>query len=270
MGVVCDIKMLIDTHAHLDFPEFKGEVAAVLGRAKEAGVEKIINVGIDVETSKSSTDLARLYPEIYSAIGVHPHSANDLDLETRMTLSKFIANPKVVAIGEIGLDYYYLKRSSQFANYPNRDQQIFCFEQMLDMALEYRLPVIIHSRESDADIIAILKSYSDQLRGVVHCFSGNYDFAKKLLDIGFLTSFTGNITYKKLDETKEVIEKMPLGSMMVETDCPYLSPESKRGERNEPANVVEVAKKIAQIKNVNLSEVERMTTRKAISFFKLK
>ncbi len=262
--------MLIDTHAHLDFPEFKGEVTAVLGRAKEAGVEKIINIGVDEETSRSSADLARLYPEIYATIGVHPHSANDLELETRMTFSTFIVNPKVVAIGEIGLDYYYLKRSSQFSNYPTREQQIFCFEQMLDMALEYRLPVIIHSREADADIIAILKSYSDQLRGVIHCFSGNYDYAKKILDMGFLISVTGNITYKQSQETRDAIEKIPLGSIMVETDCPLLTPESKRGDRNEPAFVVEVAKKIAEIKKISIFEVERMTTKKALSFFKLK
>lgn len=262
--------MLIDTHAHLDFPEFKGEVAAVLQRAKEAGVEKILNVGIDAATSKTTADLARLYPEIYAAIGIHPHSANDLELDTRMILSQYMANKKVVAIGEVGLDYYYLKRSSQFANYPSREQQIFCFEQMLDMALEYRLPVIIHSREADADIVAILKSYSDQLRGVVHCFSGDYDFAKKILDIGFLISVTGNITYKRSQEIRDAVEKIPLGSLMVETDCPYLAPESKRGDRNEPAYVVEVAEKIAEIKKVNLSEVERMTTRKALSFFKMK
>jgi TatD DNase family protein len=262
--------MFIDTHAHLDFPEFGGDVAATIGRANEVGVGKIINIGVDVESSKKSVDLARVYPEIFSTIGIHPHSSEDLNLDTRMVLSKFIANRKVVAIGEIGLDYYYLKRSSQFANYPDREMQIFCFEQMLDMALEFHLPIVIHAREAESDIFSVLKSYSNQLRGVFHCFSEDYEFAKKVLDLGFLISFTANITYKKSESTRVAIDKIPLGSIMLETDSPYLPPELKRGERNEPANVILVAEKIAEIKNISLEEVERTTTKKAESFFKLK
>ena len=261
--------MFVDTHAHLDFPEFKAEIGSMIGHANKAGVKKIINVGVDVESSKKSTEMSRHYPEIYAAVGIHPHSALDLDMEVRPTLTTFTGNRKVVAIGEIGLDYYYLKRSSQFARYPTRDEQIFCFEQMLDLAMELHLPVIIHSREAETDTLAILKSYKDSLRGVFHCFSGNYDFAKKILDIGFLISVTGNITYKKSEETQQAIKKIPLGSIMIETDCPYLAPEPYRGDRNEPAYVVEVAKKIADIKNIPLSEVERSTTKKAESFFRL-
>lgn len=261
--------MFIDTHAHLDFPEFKAEVPAVLGRAVDASVKKIINVGVDLETSKTSNDLARRYPEIYAAIGIHPHSALDLDLDVRPELTKFSANRKVVAVGEIGLDYYYLKRSSQFAKYPGREEQIFCFEQMLDLALELHLPVIVHSREAETDTLAVIKSYTGSLRGVVHCFSGDYEFAKKILDAGFLISFTANITYPKNQHLLEVIKKVPLGSIMIETDCPYLPPESKRGERNEPANVIEVAKQISEIKEISLVDVERTTTKKAESFFRL-
>lgn len=261
--------MFIDTHAHLDFPEFKAEVGSMVGHANKAGVKKIINVGIDVDSSKKSSELSRHYPEIYAAVGIHPHLAMDLDLEVRPTLTNFSANRKVVAIGEIGLDYYYLKRSSQFSKCPSRAEQIFCFEQMLDLALELHLPIIVHSREAETDILAILKSYADSLRGVFHCFSGNYDFAKKILDIGFLISFTGNITYQKSEEICQAIKKIPLGSIMIETDCPYLAPEPHRGERNEPAYVVEVAKKIAEIKNLPLSEVERSTSKKAESFFRL-
>lgn len=261
--------MFIDTHAHLDFPEFKAEVPATLCRAVDASVKKIINVGVDLQSSKNSSDLARRYPEIYAAIGIHPHSALDLDMDVRPELTKFSANRKVIAIGEIGLDYYYLKRSSQFAKYPGREEQMFCFEQMLDLALELHLPVIIHTREAEADTLAIIKSYAGSLRGVVHCFSGSYEFAKKILDIGFLISVTGNITYKKSEETQQTIKKIPLGSIMIETDCPYLPPESHRGERNEPAYVIEVAKKIAEIKEISLAEVERTTTKKAESFFRL-
>jgi len=261
--------MYIDTHAHLDFPEFRDDLGGVLGRARNAEVKKIINVGIDLDTSKKSLYLARHYPEIYAAVGIHPHSALDLDLEVRPLLTGYAENKKVVAVGEIGLDYYYLKRSSKYSRYPSREEQIFCFEQMLDLAIELRLPVIVHARESEADIIGILKSYSGSVRGVVHCFSGDYDFAKKILDLGLLISVTGNITYKKSDQTREAIKKIPLGSLMIETDCPYLSPEIYRGKRNEPANVVEVAKEISEIKKVSLNEVAKNTTKKSLSFFNI-
>ena len=258
--------MFIDTHAHLDFPEFKTEVSAVLGHAKEVGVERVINVGIDVDSSKHSLDLARKYPEIYASVGFHPHCANDLNIESKGQLITYLNHEKTVAVGEIGLDYYYLKRSSQYAHYPNRAQQIFCFEQMLDLALETNLPAIIHCREAAPDILAILKSYRGQLRAVIHCFSENWDFADKVLDLGFAISFTGNITYKNPDIV-EAIRRIPLGSIMIETDSPYMPPEPYRGKRNEPAYVVEVARKIAQIKNVSLAEVERETTHKAMKFF---
>lgn len=263
--------MFIDTHAHLNFPEFKTEVPAVLGRAKEAGIERIINVGVDLDSSKQSLDLARKYPEVYATVGFHPHCAKDLDIESKGKLITFSNHEKVVAIGEIGLDYYYLKRSSKYANYPTRDEQIFCFEQMLDLALETGLPAIIHSREADADIFGILKSYHGQLRAVMHCFSGDWEFAEKILDLGFAISFTGTITFKNANsDTLEAVKKIPLGSIMIETDCPLISPEPYRGKRNEPAYVVEVARRIAEIKGVSLAEVEQETTKKAMKFFGIK
>lgn len=261
--------MFVDTHAHLDFPEYKTEVSAVLGRAREVGVERIINPGVDIDTSKHALDLARKYPEIYAAAGFHPHCANDLDIESKGRLISFTAHEKVVAIGEIGLDYYYLKRSSKYSHYPTRDQQIFCFEQMLDLTMETGLPAIIHSREADADILAILKTYKNQIKGVIHCFSGDYDFAEKILDIGLAISLTGNITYKNPDLV-DAIRRIPIGSIMLETDSPYLTPEPMRGKRNEPAYVVKVAKKIAEIKNLPLAQVEDETTKKAIKFFGIK
>ena len=259
--------MLIDTHAHLDFPEFKNEVHQVLGRAVAAEVRRVLNVGVDLESSKKSVDLARKYPEIFAAVGIHPHSALDLDIEAKQQLLTIANHPRVVAIGECGLDYYYLKRSSQFSKYPGRQQQIFCFEQMLDLSIELRLPVIIHCREAEADVYAILKSYQKDLRGVVHCFSSDWDFAKKILDLGMALSFTGNITYKKGTEVERIIAEIPLGGMMIETDCPYLAPEPYRGKRNEPAYVVRVAEEIARIKNVSLAEVEKATSKKAMSLF---
>lgn len=259
--------MFIDTHAHLDFPEFKNEVHQVLGRAIDADVRRILNVGVDSESSKKSVDLARKYPEVFAAVGIHPHSAMDLNIEAKQRLLTIANHQKVVAIGECGLDYYYLKRSSQFSRYPSREQQIFCFEQMLDLSIELRLSVIVHCREAEADAYAILKSYQKDIRGVVHCFSSDWDFAKKILDLGMAISFTGNITYKKGAEIERIIAEVPLGSMMIETDCPYLAPEPYRGKRNEPAYVVQVAEEIARIKQISLSEVEKQTTKKAMMLF---
>ena len=261
--------MLIDTHAHLDSPDFKHEVASIVSRARISRVEKVVNVGTDPISSKNSVDLARRYPEIYAAVGFHPGSAKELNIETQAEIANLARQDKVVAIGEIGLDYYYLKRSSKYAHYPTREEQIFCFEQMLDIALELKLPVIIHSREADADLIAILKSYSGVLKGVIHCFSGDWDFAEKILDLNFAISFTGNITYKNNKDAEEIIKKIPIGSVMVETDAPFMTPEPYRGKRNEPSYVLEVVKKIAQIKGLNLAEVERETTKKAKKFFKI-
>jgi len=259
--------MYIDTHVHLDFPEFKNEVHQVLGRAIDVEVRRVLNVGVDIESSKKSVDLARKYPEVFASIGIHPHSSMDLNIEAKQRLMTIASHPKVVAIGETGLDYYYLKRSSQFSKYPSREQQIFCFEQMLDLSIELRLPVIIHCREAESDIFAILKSYQKDIRGVLHCFSSDWDFAKKILDIGLSLSFTGNITYKRGTELERIIAEIPLGLMMIETDCPYLAPEPFRGKRNEPAYVIKVAEEIARIKDISVNEVERQTTKRAMTLF---
>lgn len=262
--------MLIDTHCHLDLKDFKHEVASVLSRARQRGVEKMINVGVDAKSSKDSVDLARRYPEIYAAVGIHPDASDTLNIETQGELMELVCHEKVVAIGEVGLDYYYIKRSSKYARYPSREQQIFCFEQMLDLALETKLPVIVHSREADADLLAILKSYKGALRGVIHCFSGDYSFAEKILDLGFAISFTGNITFKNANPgLLHAIKRIPIGSIMVETDSPFLAPEPYRGKRNEPANVIEVARKIAEIKDISLAQVELETTKKAKKLFKI-
>lgn len=261
--------MLIDTHVHLDSKEFQGDVTNVLARARAAGVAKMINVGYDALSSRRGIDLSRMNQEIFVAVGIHPHNALGFDIEAYQQILTLASHKKVVAIGEIGLDYYYLKRSSQYSNYPSREHQIIAFEQMMDLALELKLPVIIHAREADADILAILKSYSPEVTGVIHCFSGDFDFASQVLDLGFAISFTGNITFKNNDKLREVVTRIPLGSIMIETDCPDLAPEPYRGKRNEPSLVVKIAEKIAEIKQVSFSEVARTTTRKAEKLFNL-
>lgn len=261
--------MLIDTHTHLDDDQFKGDLSNVLARARSVGVIKIINVGFNTLSSRRSLDLSRMNAEIFTAIGIHPHHALELDIAAYQQIVTLASHKKVVAIGEIGLDYYYLKRSSQYSNYPDRNHQLLAFEQMLDLALELKLPVIVHAREADTDILTVLKSYSGLLSGVVHCFSGNLEFAEELISLGFAISFTGNITFKKADQLRSVVKKIPLGSIMVETDCPDLAPEPFRGKRNEPAYVAQVAEAIAEIKEIPLDEVARSTTKKAEKLFKL-
>lgn len=258
--------MFIDTHVHLDMPDYQNEVTAVLMRAKTKGVEKLINIGVNLESSRKSWELARRHPEIYAAVGLHPDSANDLNIETQSDLLHLTRQDKVVAIGEVGLDYYYLQRSSQYSNCPSKKEQIFCFEQMLDMVLETQLPVIVHTREAEEDTLAVLKGYTG-VKGVIHCFSGDLKLAESFLDLGFSLSFTGNITFKNNKDAEEVIKNIPLGSIMIETDCPFLAPEPYRGKKNEPVYVAEVARKIAEIKGISLAEVESETTKKAKKLF---
>lgn len=259
--------MFIDTHAHLHDKAFGGRVAEVIGRAHEAGVSKIVNVGYDIESSRRSVDYARLYPEIYATVGIHPHSCFDLDIDSYQRLMTLAGHKKVVAVGEIGLDYYYIRRSSQFSKYPNRERQLAAFEQMLDLALELKLPVIIHSREAETDLLAILKTYKGMLRGVVHCFSGDYETAEEIIDLGLLISITGNITYKNNETLHLAVKKIPLDKIMLETDCPSLTPEPYRGQLNEPANIPIIAEAIAKIKEMTLDEVEETTSKTARSFF---
>jgi TatD DNase family protein len=255
------LKMLIDTHCHLDFPEFEADRPEVLKRAQEAGVNYVINIGSSLTGSINSVKLARDYPNIFAVVGCHPHDASDLsgqDLETIKILAK---SDKVVAIGEIGLDYY--------RNLSPQTTQKEIFINLLRLAKLLDLPAVIHSREAQADTLKILDAESIK-KAIVHCFGGDLNFLKACIDRGYLVSFTCNVTYKKAQDVREAVRSAPLGRICLETDAPYLSCEGNRGKRNEPCFIKTLAEEIAKIKEVSVEEIARATTQNAQNFFNLR
>lgn len=261
--------MFIDSHAHLTFPEYENDRKAVIARAMEMGVSEIVNIGSgqEVEGNTASLKLARANREIYSTIGFHPHDAGkifekgDRPFET---IRRLADDKKVVAVGEIGLDYHYVGKEG-------RPAQIECFRRLLDLAKELKLPVIIHDREAHEDTIFTLRSLrAADWGGVMHCFSGDTKFAGQILELGFYISVTGAVTFKKkAEELQEVVKYVPIERLLIETDCPFIAPEPYRGKRNEPAYVIEVAKKIAELKNLSLEDVGRITSLNARRLFHL-
>ncbi len=255
--------MLVDTHAHLDFPDFDPDRKEIIQKAAEAGVKHIINVSSDLRGCLASLELARNYENIFAAIGIHPHSAAEIGEEDFQRIPGLLKNEKVVAIGEVGLDYYRNLSS------PGRQRDLF--SRFIGLSLETQLPLIIHSREAEADTISILKSRAAgaAIKGVIHCFSGSKDFCRECLDLGLSISFTCNITYKKSDALRELVKHVPSDRLLLETDCPYLSPEGLRGKRNEPANVRLLAQFIADLRGCSFEEITRKTTDNAIRLFRL-
>ena len=252
--------MFIDTHCHLDFPEFSQDRDEVIKSAKAQGVEYIVNVGADLAGCNNSIALAEKYDFIYAAVGIHPHDAKDVDEKSIALVRELAKKEKVVAIGEIGLDYY--------RNISAPDAQKTSFASFLKIAKDLNLPAIIHCREAQDDVLKIFKE-AMPVSAVVHCFSGDEIFLKNCLDLGLFISFTCNITYRNADVLRNVVKACPVERIFLETDCPYLSPEGARGKRNVPANVKQVAESISQIKGVGLHEITRITTTGAKKFFKL-
>jgi TatD DNase family protein len=251
--------MLIDTHAHLTMPEYS-DLAEVVERAKEKGVEIIINASFDLESSQAAVRFAKEFPGLYAAVGIHPHDAHTVTPEMVNELKKLSQNPKVVAIGETGLDYHYTLE--------HKDKQKEVFREHLRLAQELSLPVIVHDREAHEDVMTIIREENrGDLKGVLHCFSGDLKLAQWAIDMGLYISFTGNVTFKKAQKMSEKVAAIPLEKLLLETDCPYLSPEPHRGERNEPAYLIHTAQKIAEIKNISLAEIEEITTQNAKKLF---
>ena len=247
---------LIDTHAHIYYDDYSDRMDDVIQAAADNGVEKIISVGVDLATSEECIRLAEKYPSVYATCGYHPHEAVKAPKGYLYELESFYEHPKVVAVGEIGLDYHY-----HFSE--PRDQKKV-FREQLEMANSLDLPAVVHCRESDDDILCGIQQ-SGHESGVIHCFTSSLDFANAILETGFCISFTGIITFVK--ELEEVVKKIPLEKMMVETDSPYLSPKPHRGKKNEPAFAVHVAKKIAELKEISLNEVADTTTETAYNLF---
>jgi TatD DNase family protein len=283
--------MLIETHAHLDYPEFAADFEDVLRRANEAGVKRIITIGTSVESSRRAVDLAEKYPSIYAAIGVHPTYAEQADEDVTTPLRKLAKSSRVVAIGETGLDYHNLP-SAQAAKKKNvqvfsalqsgteeqleasiedgayKSKQADLFQQQLDLAVELRLNVIIHQRDAWDDTIEILSDYGRQISGVFHCFGGTLEQASEVLNRGHLISFTGIVTFKNGAAVRAVAAEVPLDAFMIETDCPYLAPIPFRGKRCEPAHTRLVAESIATARGISLEEIARATTETAEEFFR--
>ncbi|KUO60492.1 MAG: hydrolase TatD [Gracilibacter sp. BRH_c7a] len=253
--------MIWDTHAHLDDKQFKMDRDIVLQRARDAGVRTIINIGHSEATSQESVELATKYTFLYATVGIHPHDAKDCNEKTWMLLERLAQNPKVVAWGEIGLDYY--------RDLSPRDVQREVFIQQLELAKESGLPVVIHNRDAHGDVLKIITENPTGTGGVFHSYSGSWEMAKVLLDMGYYLSFSGPLTYKNARHTVEVAAKMPEDRFVVETDCPYLTPEPYRGKRNEPAYVREVVNKLAEIRGISFEKAAQLSTANAKKLFKI-
>jgi len=259
--------MLIDTHAHLDFPEFEGEIDAVLTRAAQAGVQRIVTIGTSVESSRRAIALAECHPQIHAAVGIHPGSAAQAQPGDLDTLSALARHPRVVAIGETGLDYYRLPGDDEDAAI--KTAQTFLFQEQLCLASELGLNIVIHQRgDCMEDTLRILAPFQGKLRAVFHCFGGSPETADALIQAGHLVSFTGIVTFKNAPLMQASATSVPDGSYMVETDCPYLAPVPFRGKRCEPAYTRQTAEKIALLRNQQLKQIAETTTATAEAFFR--
>jgi TatD DNase family protein len=254
--------MLIDSHAHLDMEEFNEDLEAVIERAANGGVENIVTIGIDLESSIKALDLAQRYDFIYSTVGFHPHDADMVTDSSLMELQGLAKEKKVVAWGEIGLDF--------FRNRSPREKQIDAFKTQLEIASDLDLPVIIHNRDADKETIEILKAHrSGMHKGVIHCFSSDYDTAITFIDMGFYISIPGVVTFTNASKLKDVAKRIPLDRMIVETDCPFLAPIPKRGKRNEPLYVTYTARVIADLRGISYEELAEITTRNSKTLYNI-
>jgi TatD DNase family protein len=259
---------MIDTHCHLNFNTYDDDRGEVIARAADAGVTRIINPGIDVQSSQAGITLAGQFEGIFAAVGVHPNSTADFDAETLRHIETLAGSQGVVAIGEIGLDYYWDKSP--------KDAQRRAFEAQLDLAARLSLPVIIHNREASDDVIAILESWAAALPmpirgrpGVLHSFSAPGAIAERAVAAGFYLGFTGPITYKNADDLRRVAADTPLDRLLVETDGPFLTPVPHRGDRNEPAYIPLIVRRLAGLKQIAEETLGRITTENAIRLFQL-
>jgi TatD DNase family protein len=246
--------MLIDTHAHLDSPKFDNDRDEVITRALQAGIDTIVNIGFNRETIPSTMALAEQYPFIYAAVGWHPTDAVDMKLEEDLAwIEQLCGHPKVVAIGEIGLDYYW--------DTSPKELQQTVFREQIRLARRVNKPIIIHNRDAHEDIVRLLREEkASEVGGIMHCFSGSWETAKQCLELNFHISFGGPVTFKNARVPKEVLERVPLDRLLLETDAPYLTPHPHRGQRNESAYVRLVAETAAQIKGLYLEEIAIITS----------
>ncbi len=251
--------MLIDSHAHLDSLE---DLPEVLKRAREAGTERIVAISSSLSSSANTIEIARSNENIYAAVGIHPHNASTTNEEVIRELESFIEEPKVVAVGETGLDYFYMNSE--------KDVQIKSLIEHIKLGKKHELPIVIHVRDADEDLTEILKKEDVSSKtGVIHCFTGGYEQAEVYLDLGFYISFSGIVTFKKSEENREAAKNIPDDRILVETDSPYLAPVPHRGKTNEPSYVRHVAETVAQVRGVTLEELAEITSANTKRLFNL-
>ncbi len=252
--------MFVDTHAHLFYPNFEEDLFEVIKKAREERVDYMLVPATDLKTAKQVIELCDRYDFIFGAVGVHPHDTKDWDDSFIPKLEELAKHPKIVAIGEIGLDYFY--------DFSPKEKQIKAFKDQIELALKLDLPVIIHNRDSDVDMMEIIKSYAGSgLRAQFHCFNASLEDARELIAMHHYISFTGNITFKKFDSLREIAAAIPLENIMIETDSPFMTPVPYRGKRNEPTNVKYVAEKLAELHKITIEEVARITSLNAFKMF---
>jgi TatD DNase family protein len=259
-----------ETHAHLDYPEYKDDFAEVLQRAQAAGITKIISIATDLDSSRRAIALAEKHPMIYAAAGWHPSNAHEAPDDIRAELRDLARHPKVVAIGECGLDYYRLPSgqggsAEDDARYKQKQAEIF--RQQLEVAAESGLNCVIHQRSSFDDVFAQIQLFATKTRGVFHCFGESVERLNQILQLGWLVSYTGIVTFKNGQNIRDAVAATPLDKFMLETDCPYLAPVPYRGKRCEPAYVKEISETIAQVKDCSLAELSAAICATAESFF---
>jgi TatD DNase family protein len=258
--------LLIDSHVHIDLPEFNKDRDQVLERARRRGVEAVINVGLDAESSRKALAMAKKYDDVFVAVGFHPHEAAKMKEGDLKSLAELTQDSRVVAIGEIGLDFY--------RNLSPRSRQLEVFQKQLDLASELSLPVVVHCRQAHKEVYDILSAWAkatpeNNRQGVIHCFSGDIAMARRYIELGFYISLAGSVTYPSAGELVGVAREVPLDRLLLETDCPFLAPQAYRGKRNEPAYVVHTAEKVAEIRQMPVEAVAGAAARNTIDLFRL-
>ena len=254
--------MLIDSHAHIQLDRFDSDRSVVIERAKNSQVSIILVVGFDISTSHLAVELADRYDHIYATVGLHPHDAKRFTPQTLREIALLAEHPKVVALGEMGLDYH--------RNLSPKSVQKRVFEEQLDLATQLDLPIVVHNRNAFDDILSILENRPQLTGGVLHCFSENTKSMDRVIDVGFHIGIGGPVTYKKSQDLKQVVKVMPADSFLIETDCPWLAPQLRRGKRNEPAYITEIATKIAELRQVTIESVGQTSSQNFRKLFSIK
>ena len=263
--------MFYDTHAHLDFPDFAPDLAAVLERAAAAGIEKIITIGTDLESSARAVELAERFAQVYASVGWHPGHASVAPEDLRPALRELARHPKVVAIGETGLDYHHLAGDGPEGSAAGeewvKEKQASIFRQQMEVAAETGLNCVVHQRDAFDDVLSQMEPFVGKISGVFHCFVGDTAALGRIVSAASFVSFTGIASFKNAGNVRDALAAAPLDRLMLETDCPYLAPVPYRGKRCEPAYVREIAEVVAQVKNCSMDELSSATCATALRFF---